>query len=112
MNPASNTDVLAPLLAAIVSAENPAERTDRKGTDLWLIRVIVGVTRDLRSLWCNNLRLSWDALTLIPPPGTVMEDVRPVPYRSFGRYSTVRRNTDTCMTFGASWWLTWVRCGI
>jgi hypothetical protein len=56
------------LLAAVVSAENPAERNDRQGTGLWLVRVIVGVTRDLISLWCNNLCLPWDTLTLIPPP--------------------------------------------
>ncbi|HEV2254458.1 MAG TPA: hypothetical protein VGS06_14795 [Streptosporangiaceae bacterium] len=48
---------MATLLAAIVSAENPAERNDRQGTGLWLVRVTVGVTRDLISLWCNNLCL-------------------------------------------------------
>ena len=48
---------VATLLAAIVSVEDPAERSDRQGVGLWLARVLVGVTRDLTSLWCSNLRL-------------------------------------------------------
>jgi len=42
-------------LAAIVSVEDPAERSDRQGMGLWLVRVLVGVTRDFASLWCSNL---------------------------------------------------------
>ena len=106
--PASTTIALATLLAAIISAEDPAERNDRQGTGLWLVQVLVGVARDLTSLCCGSLCLPRDILTLIPPPdshgryvaGTLM--LSPRRTRSYGAIM------NTHMTFGASWRLTGV----
>jgi hypothetical protein len=66
-------------LAANASVEDAAERNDRPGMELRLVRNLTAVTRDLTSLWCDNLCLPWDTPMSIPPPGTVIEDAWPVP---------------------------------
>lgn len=78
MNPAANTRAMETRLAANARVEGATERNDRSGMELRLVRNLAGVTRDLTSLWCDNVCFLWDIHMSIPPLGTASEDA-PVP---------------------------------
>lgn len=94
---------MATLLAVAVSAEDLAEWNDRCGAVA--CPILVGVARDLTSLWCD-LYLPWDMLTLIPPPGQSWMMRGRYLNGLAAAYPIARRNTYTRMTSRASWRLT------
>jgi hypothetical protein len=63
-------------LAANARVEDASERNDRSGMELRLVRNLAGVTRDLTSLWCDNVCFPWDIHMSIPHSGQSLKTRR------------------------------------